>query len=281
VRSVSDLLADVEAAVRAGDFAAAARALADARVRARDDRQALRRVVYLETTLHAYRHDYEAAANVLLTDLETTSRRLDDPTAFQEHNWLAMLRTAQADLTAALVEHRARTLFGERASWATPPSSERGSDRQTQVRLKDSWHRAYVLRMLAEQLSGTRRQATLRYAEEARSEYATMAAPLGTYGDSIAVLDAFFAMHDGDPSRARAAAKRVDVANNDDVEDLYLTWAALDFAGDRESAAAVRAKIEGVSYVSFAVPMVRSWIERDTDMAPKKRWTPRNVTGAP
>lgn len=268
-----------EKAIRAKDWAKATAKLAEAR-RLAGDGPALGRVVYLEVALHAYRGDYEAAASVLVDHLAVTDTRRDEPTAFHEHNWLSIVRQAQGDLTAAIVEADARTRFGESATWSTPPGAPRGSDRATQVKLKETWHRAYLLRMHAEQVSGSRKKAALAYAASALEEYTALARPLGSYEDSIAVLEAFFAMHDGDMQRAAAAARRVDVSKNDDVEDLYLVYSALDAAGDKEGAAAAKKQIDAASYVSFVVPIVRTWIQRDGEPGPK-RWSPRFPTGQP
>jgi hypothetical protein len=268
-----------EAAIRAQDWAKAETKLQEAR-RLAGDGAALRRVVYLEVALHAYRGDYEAAARVLVDHLAITETRRDDPTAFYEHNWLSIVRQAQGDLTAAIVEADARTRFGESATWSTPPGAPRGSDRETQVKLKETWHRAYLLRMHAEQVTGSAKKAALAYAAKALEEYTALARPLGAYEDSIAVLEAFFAMHDGDMQRAAAAASRVDVSKNDDVEDLYLVYSALDAAGDKKGAAAAKKRIDSVSYVSFVVPIVRTWIQRDGEPGPK-RWSPRYPMGKP
>lgn len=80
--------------------------------------------------------------------------------------------------------------------------------------------------------------------------------------------------------RAADAAKRVDVSKNDDVEDLYLVYSALDAAGDKEGDAAVKKRIDAVPYVSFVVPIVRTWIQRDGEAGPR-RWSPRFPTRKP
>lgn len=268
-----------EVAIAAKDFAKAGAKIEEARRAAMAVGGDLDRVVYVETSLHSYRGDYEAAARVLVDHLKVTEAKKGEPTAFVEHNWLSIVRQAQGDLLGALVEADARTRFGEAASWPSPPNAPRGSDRSTLVKLKETWHRAYLLRMHAQQVSGSK-AAVLGYAESARQEYSALARPLGTYEDSIAVLEAFFAMHDGDMPRAIAAAKRVDVVKNGDVEDLYLVYSALDAAGDRDGAAAAKKQIDGASYVSFVVPIIRTWIQHDGEPGPK-RWSPRFPTGRP
>jgi hypothetical protein len=273
-------LDSAEVAIRAKDYAKAAAKIEEARRLATAPGGELGRAVYLETSLHAYRGDYEAAARVLVEHLKVTDTQRDEPAAFHEHNWLSILRQAQGDLFGALMEADARTRFGDAGSWPSPPNAPRGSDRATQVKLKETWHRAYLLRMHAQQVSGSRKTAALAYAEGARQEYAALARPLGGYEDSIAVLEAFFAMHDGDMPRATAAAKRVDVAKNDDVEDLYLVYSALDAAGDREAAASAKKQIDAASHVAFVVPIIRTWIQHDGEPGPK-RWSPRFPTGQP
>lgn len=145
------------------------------------------------------------------------------------------LRTADGDLLGALVECEEMAKAGALGTW-TPSDG----DRMTLVRLKEHWHRAYLLRMVAQTLTGAERQAFIGYAERARQDYAALAAPLGALGDSIAVLDAYFAFCDGARARMREAALRVKVAEDDDIEDLYLVQLALDGAGDSDAAAAVR-----------------------------------------
>lgn len=259
-----------ERAIGAKDYATAAKRIEEARRLAGAAGAEVGRAVRLETSLHAYRGDYEKAASVLVEHLKVTRLRKDEPTAFHEHNWLSILRQAQGDLLGALAEADARTRFGQEGTWSE-------NERVTQTKLKETWHRAYLMRMYAQQVTGNRRESALAYAEEARQAYATLAHPLGEYEDSIAVLEAFFAMHDGDLPRARAAAKKVDIAKNDDVEDLYLVYSALDAAGDKPAAAAVRERIFGVTYVAFVVPVVRTWIEHDAEVPPR-HWSPRNPT---
>ena len=61
----------------------------------------------------------------------------------------------------------------------------------------------------------------------------------------MAVIEAFFAARKGDGHAAAAAAKRVDVDKDDDLQDLYVISLALEAGGDRDGAARVRAKVCG------------------------------------
>jgi hypothetical protein len=142
-------------------------------------------------------------------------------------------------------------------------------------------HRAYLLRMIAQTLIGAERQAFISYAEAARQDYVALAAPLKALADSIAVLNAYFAFCDGDRARMRAAARQVNVAADDDVEDLYLVQLALDGAGDGEAAAAVRARIAALKFVTVLTPVFVAWMR--ADQAPPdqpRQFSPRNPTGA-
>jgi hypothetical protein len=151
-------------------------------------------------------------------------------------------------------------------------------DRVTLVKLKEHWHRAYLLRMIAQTLTGTERQAFMEYAERARHDYAALAAPLGLR-DSIAVLDAYFAFCDGDRDRMREAARRVNVAEDDDVEDQYLVQLALDGAGDTEAAAAVRNRILVSAPVTVLTPVFVGWIRADAAADLPRRFSPAHPAG--
>ena len=101
------------------------------------------------------------------------------------------------------------------------------------------------------------------------------------YSDSVAVLEGFFAVLDGDRARALQAARRVRVDDNEDLEDLYLALVAFDFGGDAAAAERLRARIrDGGIYV--AQPITSEWIQRDLDArkAKKPRFSPVRPRGA-
>jgi hypothetical protein len=173
-----------------------------------------------------------------------------------------MLREAQGDLVAALIENDEATLAGDRGRWSVPEMP-----RQRRVRQADLWHRAYLLRMLAETQDGSRRRATLGYAEAARAAYAELARPHRFLADSVAVLDGFFAVLDGRREDALAAARRVQIESNGDLEDLYLTAVAFAAAGDLASARRVHDKIRAAP-VYLARPIMLGWLERADGFAP-------------
>jgi hypothetical protein len=186
------------------------------------------------------------------------------------------LRTADGDLLGALVECEEMAKAGALGTW-TPSDG----DRMTLVRLKEHWHRAYLLRMVAQTLTGAERQAFIGYAERARQDYAALAASLGALGDSIAVLDAYFAFCDGARARMREAALRVKVAEDDDIEDLYLVQLALDGAGDSDAAAAVRKRMLALTSPTVLTPVFLAWLRADAAAAQRPpQFSPKHPTGA-
>jgi hypothetical protein len=202
--------------------------------------------------------DYEAAARAVLDAIRRRNGDRADAHLFLFHNWMAILREAQGDLTGAIVECAARTAVGYEGTW------EPAAERLQQTRFKDDWHRAYLFRMYAEQLTGTQRDGALLAAENARKDYVAA----GGYPESIAVLDALFAMYDRRWDDVRTAVRRVDIAKDDDEEDLYLLFSALDAAGDHDGAAAIRRRIEqNPPYWG----VWRAWIKSDTDGTPPSR----------
>jgi hypothetical protein len=157
-----------------------------------------------------------------------------------------------------------------------------GGDRMTLVRLKEHWHRAYLLRMIAQTRTGPEREALIGYAESARQQYMALAAPIDGLADSIAVLEAYFAFCDGVRSRMQEAAQRVNLAKDDDIEDLYLLQLALDGAGDTEAAAGVRNRMAVQASATVLVPVFLAWMRSDQAAADGRppRFSPKHPTGA-
>jgi hypothetical protein len=232
------------------------------------DRQLDLQATNVAIAIFSNQGDYEAAARAVLDAIRRRSADPPDHGLFFLHNELAILREAQGDLPGAILECAERTAVGYEGTW------EPAGERLQLTRFKDDWHRAYLFRMYAEQLTGTQRDGALLAAEKARKDY--MAA--GGYADSTAVLDALFGMYDRRWDDVRAAVRRVDISKDDDEEDLYLLFSALDAAGDHQGAAAIRRRIE-------AEPpywgMWRAWLKSDTDGSPPsmKRFSPRYPKG--
>lgn len=190
-----------------------ARVLLDqARALVGTDRDLDLRATHVAIAVFTSQGDYEAAARAILDAIRRRSGDPADAQLFSLHNWMAIVREAQGNLTGAIVACAERTAIGYEGTW------EPAAERLKQTRFKDDWHRAYLFRMLAEQSTGTRRESALLAAETARKDYVAA----GGYPDSIAVLDALFAMYDHRWDDVRAAVRKVDIAKDDDEEDLLL-----------------------------------------------------------
>lgn len=248
--------AEMTEALLHGDVLRAAAVVDAARRAAAPSRPSAETAAYWDAAVHSYGADYRGAAAVLSSYLAGVAQ--SDGASFRFHDALIALRTAQGDLLGAVVECEEMTKAGERGRW-TPSDG----DRMTLVRLKEHWHRAYLLRMEAQTISGGEREAFLRYAEGARQDYVALAAPLKTLGDSIAVLDAYFAFCDGDRAAMLSAARRVHVREDDDAEDLYLVQLAFDGGGDAASAAAVRERMRAIDSANVITPIYFGWMRSD------------------
>lgn len=264
---------EIDKALLHGDLEEAAAIVERARRASPPAQPSARAIAYYEATVHAYRGEYRAAAKVMYDHIVSVGTTTSD--AFFFHDTMIALRTADGDLLGALVECEEMAKAGALGTWA--PSD---GDRMTLVRLKEHWHRAYLLRMIAQTLGGAERRAFIAYAENARKEYVALAAARGALHDSIAVLDAYFAFCDGLGAKMREAALRVNVAEDDDIEDLYLTQLAFEGAGEREAAAAVRKRMFAIQSATVLTPVFVSWMRTDEATTEQRRFSPRYPTGA-
>jgi len=262
---------EINRALQRNDVEGAAAIVARGRRAPPADRPSAKALAYYEATVLSFKGDYRGAAKVLYDHLATVGPATAD--AFYFHDAMIALRTANGDLIGALVECEEMVKAGVRGTWM--PSD---IDRLTLVRLKEHWHRAYLLRMIAQTLAGAERQVFVAYAESARKEYVELATPLGTMGDSIAVLDAYFAFCDGQRDKMREAALRVNVAENDDIEDLYLVQLALDAAGDRDAAAAVRKRMQSLPPATVLTHVFLAWMRADDEAGQRPRFSPKYPT---
>ena len=195
--------------------------------------------------------DFDRAAAALVAVVPTLARHPELPDEFWSHNAMMMIREAQGDPAAALAEDDQATLCAARGMWDPP-------DRDTLAFQKDRWHRAYLTRMLAESRAGSAKQALIHYAQAALDEYRPRGFP-----ESVAVLEAYFAALDGRREDALAAARRVDPAKDDDVEDLYLVVVGLEAGGDRAGAEAVRRVMRRPGSVGVSRSIMLRWLDLD------------------
>jgi hypothetical protein len=262
---------EIDRAVLGGDLEQAAAFVERARRALPPEQPTARAIAYYDATVHAYRGDYRGAAKVMYDHIVKVGPVTAD--AFFFHDAMIALRTADGDVLGALVECEEMVKAG---ALAWKPSD---IEHMTLVRLKEYWHRAYLLRMIAQTLEGAERQAFIAYAENARQEYIALAAPRGTLRDSIAVLDAYFAFCDGLPAKMREAALRVNVAEDDDIEDLYLVQLALDGAGDREAAATVRKRMFALQSATVLTPVFVMWMRADEEATERHQFSPKYPSG--
>ena len=69
------------------------------------------------------------------------------------------------------------------------------------------------------------------------------------------------------------------VANNDDIEDLYLTQLALDGAGDDAAAAAVRKRMLSLPPATVLTPVYLAWLRSDEEAVDQPpRFSPKRPT---
>jgi hypothetical protein len=112
--------------------------------------------------------------------------------------------------------------------------------------------------MLAESRSGSVKRALVAYAQAALDEYGTRGFP-----ESVAVLAAYFAALDGKRDAALDAARRVDPAKDDDVEDLYLVVVGLEVGGDHSAAEAVRRAMRRPGGARHTRAIMLRWLDLD------------------
>jgi hypothetical protein len=250
-------------AIAANDLTTADKQIAAATTAAADDPHLGYLVAHLRATRFAYAGDFDRAAAAFVAVIPALAKHPELEDEFWSHNAMMMLREAQGDPAAALAENDQATLSAARGTWDP-------GDRETLAFQKDRWHRAYLTRMLAESRTGSAKQALVEYARAALDEYRAK----GGFPDSVAVLDAYFAALDGKRDAALAAARRVDPAKDDDLEDLYLVVVGLEAGGDHKAAEAVRTVMHepGGAHVARAV-MLR-WLDIDAKGPKARGFTP-------
>ena len=249
--ALEQALAAAEQAVAKNDMAAADKALAAASTAAGGDPHLDFVVARAKATRFAQVGDFERAASAIVAVIPTLAKHPELQDEFWAHNAMMMIREAQGDPAAALAENDQATLAAARGTWSP-------EGREKLAFQKDRWHRAYLTRMLAESRTGSVKRALVAYAEAALDDYRTQGFP-----DSIAILEAYFAALDGKRDAAIAAAKRVDPAKDDDIEDLYLVVVGLDAGGDRAGAEAVRKIMRADTSVHIARPIMLRWLDLD------------------
>jgi hypothetical protein len=162
----------------------------------------------------------------------------DDKLAYWIHNEQTWLVWARGDLAGALDE----TMQGA----AALDRSTLDADAIASMRLHALWDRAYLLADMNDPR-----------ADAARTDYEALAKPRNDH-DGMAVLEAFFLAKRKKGPEAIAAAKKVDVEKDEDLQDLYVIALAFDAGGDKTSALSVRKRIcAGNDYLMKPIILAR------------------------
>ena len=208
---------------------------------------------YETATVHAGAVPLEDAAKALLDAMSEAKRHPDADAEFWLHNELTWIRWAQGDLVRALAEVD--------AAGVTLDHGTLSETKRTALRLHELWDRAYLMLEVAMQAAPTTRAKAYDAAVAAKAAYDTLATT-NHDNDGMAVLAAFFFMHAGKPKEAAAAARRVDVEKDEDLQDLYVILRALDSNGEHEAAEAIVTRI-CAGHVYLMKPLIVAQLARE------------------
>lgn len=208
---------------------------------------------YESATMYAALDPLEEAAKALLGAMPEAKKHPDADTEFWLHNELTWIRWQQHDLARALAEVDAA---GVTLDHGTLPPAKR-----TALRLHELWDRAYLSLETAMELPEPSRAKAMATAHAAKAAYDTLA--LANHdSDGMAVLEAFFFLREGKGKEAAAAARRVDVEKDDDLQDLYVIGRAFDANGEHAAADAVFARI-CAGHMYLMKPLILSQLARE------------------
>jgi hypothetical protein len=253
-------------AIASNDASAIDARFAAAMSAAGDDPHLRFAVAHLQAARFAAAGDFDRAAAGFVALIPTLAKHPELSDEFSAHNAMMMIHEAQGDPAAALTENDQATLCAARGTWEPEL-------RDTLAFQKDRWHRAYLTRMLAESRSGSTKVALVAYARAALDDYRARG-----FANSTAVLEGYFAALDGRRDAALAAAKRVDLAKDDDMEDLYLVAVAFDAGGDHVTAEAVRRTIRAAPALRMSRAIMARWLDLDSKLPPRA-FTPWHPAG--
>lgn len=192
------------------------------------------KTAYQEALIAAKGGDHARAAALLSAFLPEAKTLPADALEFWIRNTLTWLRWSQGDLAAALAEVDAARVVLDHGTLAA-------ADLRA-LRLHERWDRAYLLLELAQTSPRSSRAAALTAARNAKKAYDELAGAANDH-DGMAVLEAFFAVRARDGRAALAAARRVNVDQDSDLQDLYVLAMALDVGGDHAAARYTRERI--------------------------------------
>lgn len=208
---------------------------------------------YHAATAAADAGDFKKGISLLEALVPEAKEHTDDDMEFWIHNELTWLHWADGDLKGALTEVDAAKGALDRSAIDEPSKKK--------LKLHELWDRAYVDLEISIAAPPENRSTLYSKADDARNEYQELALAENDH-DGMAVLEAFFAVRKNDGNHAKIAAKRVDIENDADLQDLYVLALALDLGGDLAAAQNARARIcSGHEYLMK--PLIVHQLARD------------------
>jgi hypothetical protein len=195
---------------------------------------------YSAATAMAFRGKLDGSAAIFANHIAATAQHPD--LEFWAHNQLTWVRYDENDLAGALVEADQQRV--------TAMKVKNKKDRLSLL-LHALWDKAYLLRELATKQPKDSQAPTLQYALAAKAEY-EKASPKD---EGVPIIEAWFAICDGDGAAARKAIEKVDYEKRDDVQDLWIIWRALKAGGDDATAQKVAAMVQSSKnmYLGLAI----------------------------
>ena len=191
---------------------------------------------YRDATDLVAKGDLKKAQAVLEALVPEAREKTDTDEEFWLHNELTWIRWGEGELQGALDEVDGAKGALDRSELDTPSKKK--------LKLHELWDRAYVELEISLAAPAENRDALYSKADDALNEYQELALAENDH-DGMAVLEAFFAVRKGDGNHAKIAAKKIDVEQDSDLQDLYVIALALDLGGDAQGAQNVRARICG------------------------------------
>lgn len=234
------LLLSAEQKMKDGQFEAAEADSLRAAELAKNDLKRRIAAEYSAATAMAFRGELARASTIFAGHIAATAQHPD--MEFWAHNQLTWVRYAQNDFAGALVEADQQR--------ATAMKVKNKKDRLALL-LHALWDKAYLLRELASKQPKESQAPTLQYALAAKAEY-EKASPKD---EGVPIIEAWFALCDGDGAAAKKAIEQVDYEKRDDVQDLWVIWRALKAGGNDATAQKVAAIVQSSKnmYLGLAI----------------------------
>jgi zinc protease len=191
-------------------------------------------VMFWEATFAIDRDDLAKAIQILDGMAELGRTHPDTFVEYTAQNAKTWVLWAQGDLKAARAACDAQRTAIQR--------TKRPDDEKRAQMLHFYWDRAYLMRELADLEVPARRAAATVEAEKARLFFNDRAAEFRNF-DSMAALEAHFAVRARDMATALSAVRKVKLDQITDLQDLWLFSNALELINDAAGAEKLRERI--------------------------------------